>query len=81
MAGIRELLAIALGALLGLACIARPTAVARLSVVGRTGGPTQDPRNEYGTDNELTGWRRRTVQALGVVCVGIAGVIAYQTFA
>jgi hypothetical protein len=81
MAGVRELLAIALGALLGLVCIVRPTAVARLSVVGRTGGPTRDPRNEYGTDNDLTGWRRRIVQALGVVCIGVAAVIAYQTFA
>lgn len=81
MAGVRELLAISLGALLGLACIVRPTAVARLSVVGRTGGPTQNPKNEYGTDSDLTGWRRRSVQVLGVVCIAIAAVIASQTFA
>jgi hypothetical protein len=81
MAGVRELLAISLGVLLGLACVVRPTAIARLSVVGRTGGPTQNPRNEYGSDGDLSGWRRRIVQGLGVVSIAIAAAIAYQTFA
>lgn len=81
MVGVRDILAITLGVLLGLACIARPTAVARLSVVGRTGGPTQNPRGEYGSDRTLTGWRRRLVQVLGVVCLAVAAAVAYQAFA
>jgi len=68
MADVRTLLAIVLGALLGLVCVLAPGAVVRVQTAGRrpdgTGG-------EYGTDTVSTRWKR-VVQALGIGCLLVA---------
>lgn len=77
MPGIRELLAIALGAILGLAAIAYPDAILRL----QTAGTRPDRRNEYGQESgTATNRARRLVQLLGVIALIIAAVIALQAF-
>lgn len=77
MPGIRELLAIALGALLGLAAIVYPDTILQL----QTAGTRPDRRNEYGAGSGTTTNRaRRLVQLLGVIALIIAAVIALQAF-
>lgn len=80
MAGVRELLAIALGALLGVLCITAPGAVFKLSVLGGA-SPTRNPGGEYGSDAEPSNRALLLVRALGVACLAIAAVVAWQTFA
>jgi len=79
MAGVRELLAVALGVLLGAGLVAAPRTAIRLSVFM---GPHRRRRHgEYGgEDNIPTAWVY-VARALGVACIAVAGVIAYQTYA
>jgi hypothetical protein len=77
MAGVRELLAVGLGALLGVALLAKPKAMLLLSVFV---GPTRRRRHggEYGNDGDPFGaWAPWFVRAVGVVCLAVAGYIAY----
>lgn len=76
MGGIRELLAVALGALLGIVLVAAPRTALRLSVVG---GP-QRRRGDYGTDGEVADTWAWLVRALGVGCLLVAAVIGYGAF-
>ena len=76
MAGLRELLAVALGVLLGLLLIAAPRTALRLSVIG---GP-QRPRGDYGSDGEVADTWAWLVRALGVGCLLVAGVVGYGAF-
>ncbi|MCD2198636.1 MULTISPECIES: hypothetical protein [unclassified Halobacterium] len=78
MAEFRELLAVVLGAALGLAMILAPRAALRLSVFM---GPNRRRRGDYGTDEAIPDWWAWLVRALGVVCLGVAALIAYQTYA
>ena len=78
MAGIRELLAVVLGVALGLAMILAPRSALRLSVFV---GPTRRRRGDYGTDESIPDWWAWLVRALGVACLAVAGLIAYQTYA
>ncbi|MCG1002085.1 MULTISPECIES: hypothetical protein [Halobacterium] len=78
MAGIRDLLAVVLGVLLGAAMILAPRAALRLSVFM---GPNRRRRGDYGTDEAIPDWWAWLVRALGVVCLAVAGVVAYQTYA
>ncbi|WP_049979831.1 hypothetical protein [Halolamina rubra] len=73
---IRELLAVALGAVLGLVLVVAPGPAIRLSVVG---GPTQR-RGDYGTDKPVPERWRWIARALGVACLAIAAWIGYRTF-
>ena len=79
MAGVRELLAIALGALLGVACLAAPGAVFRLSVLGGA-SPTRNPGGEYGSDPEPSNRALLVVRVIGVACLAIAAFVAYNNF-
>lgn len=77
MAGIRELLAIALGVLLGLVAITFPDTLVRI----QTAGTRPDRQDGYGDDSgTVSTLARRVVQFLGVVALAVAVVIAYQTF-
>ncbi|WP_430505693.1 hypothetical protein [Haloparvum sp. PAK95] len=76
MAGLRELLAVALGALLGLLLVAAPRTALQLSVVG---GP-QRPRGDYGSDGDVGDTWVWLVRALGVGCLLVAAVIGYGAF-
>lgn len=76
MPGTRELLAIVLGALLGVVAIAYPGAL--LSI--QTAGTRPDRRNEYGAGSATTNRAKRFVQLLGVLALLIAAVIAFQSF-
>ena len=78
MPGIRELLAVVLGALLGLALLAAPRAVLRLTVFV---GPTRRRRGDYGTDPALPDRWTWLVRGLGVACLALAAVVAYQAYA
>ncbi|WP_232700527.1 hypothetical protein [Halobacterium wangiae] len=79
MAGVRELLAVALGVVLGVGLLAAPKAAIRLSVFM---GPHRRRRHgEYGGEDDIPTTWVYVVRALGVACIAIAGVIAYQTFA
>lgn len=79
MVGVRELLAVGLGALLGVALLAKPRAMLLLSVFV---GPTRRRRHggEYGSDGgeDLFGaWAPWFVRAAGLACLLVAGYIAY----
>lgn len=76
MPGTRELLAIVLGALMGIVAIAYPGAL--LSI--QTAGTRPDRRNEYGEGSATTNRAKRFVQLLGVLALVISAVIAYQAF-
>ncbi|WP_208288405.1 hypothetical protein [Halobacterium sp. R2-5] len=78
MAGVRELLAVVLGAALGLAMILAPRAALQLSVFV---GPQRRRRGDYGNDEPIPDSWVWVVRALGVACIAVAGVIAYQTYA
>jgi len=77
MAGLRELLAVALGGLLGILLVAAPRTALRLSVVG---GPQRRRRGDYGSDGEVPATWVWLVRALGVGCLLIAAVIGCGTF-
>lgn len=81
MPGIRELLAVVLGVLLGVALVAAPRVMLRASVFI---GPTRRRRHDgpYGEDELSVSDRWLwVVRALGVACIAVAGVIAYQSYA
>ncbi|MFC6989224.1 hypothetical protein ACFQJD_11835 [Haloplanus sp. GCM10025708] len=78
MAGVRELLAIVLGAALGVALLVAPRTMLRLSVFV---GPNRRRRGEYGIDKAIPARWTWIARGLGVVCVAIAAFIAYQTYA
>ena len=80
MSGVRELLAVVLGALLGVVLIVAPQTALRLSVFV---GPTRRRRGDYGTDkhDSLSDQWTWLIRGLGVVCLAIALFIAYQTYA
>jgi hypothetical protein len=75
MAGVRELVAIALGALLGLAAIAYPEALLRI----QTAGTRPDRRNDYGEGGTVSDRAVLVVRLLGVAVLGVAAVIALQS--
>jgi hypothetical protein len=75
MPGLRELLAIVLGVGLGLALIAAPRAAMKLSVFV---GPSRRRRGEYGTESVVPGELTWVVRGLGVLCLLVAGYIAFQ---
>jgi len=77
MAGVRELLAVGLGALLGIALLVKPREMLLLSVFV---GPNQRRRRggEYGSDDDPFGaWAAWFVRAVGLACLLVAGYIAY----
>jgi len=76
MADVRDFLAIVLGALIGLVLLVAPRVAFQLSVAGGT----QNRHGEYGTDSDVPGQYVLLICALGVVCLGIAGYIAYGIF-
>jgi len=85
MAGVRELLAVGLGALLGVALLAKPRAMLLLSVFV---GPTRRRRHggEYGSDggggdDPFGAWAPWFVRAAGLACLAVAGYIAYTELA
>jgi len=78
MADLRALLAVVLGAALGVAMLLAPRTVVRLSVFTR---PTRGRRGDYGTDPSVPDAWAWVVRALGVACLGVAAVVAYQTYA
>jgi len=72
MADVRTLLAVALGALLGVLCLVAPEAIVRAQTAGRR----PDGRGgEYGADAVATRWRR-LVQVVGVGCLLVAAYVA-----
>ncbi|MDL0120265.1 MULTISPECIES: hypothetical protein [Halobacterium] len=74
-AGLRELLAVVLGGVLGVAMVAAPTTVARLSVFL---GSTRRRRHDgpAGGTELIPGWMQWVVRAVGIVVLGVAAVIA-----
>jgi len=78
MLGIRELLAVVLGAGLGVALVAKPREMLKLSVFV---GPNRRRRHDgrYGEDDHPFGdWVPWLVRAAGVACIAVAAFIAYQ---
>ena len=80
MPGVRELLAVVLGILLGVVLITVPQTALRLSVFV---GPNRRRRGDYGTDNHdlLSDQWTLLIRGLGVICLAIALFITYQTYA
>jgi hypothetical protein len=78
MPGIRELLAVVLGAALGVALIVAPRLTLRLSFLV---SPNRRQRGDYGNDAPIPGLWAWVVRALGVACLAISAFIAYQTYA
>jgi hypothetical protein len=80
MPGVRELLAVVLGVLLGVVLIAAPQTALRLSVFV---GPNRRRRGDYGTDKHdpLSDEWIWLIRGLGVACLLIALFLAYQTYA
>lgn len=78
MVGVRELLAVGLGVLLGIALLAKPREMLLLSVFV---GPTQRRRRggEYGSDADdpFGAWAPWFVRAVGLACLLVAAYIAY----
>ncbi|NHX35194.1 MULTISPECIES: hypothetical protein [Halolamina] len=74
---IRELLAVGLGAVLGIVLLVAPGTAIRLSVFG---GPTRRRRGDYGTDEPVPDQWRWLARALGLACLAIAAWIGYRTF-
>ncbi|QKY21105.1 hypothetical protein B4589_012245 [Halolamina sp. CBA1230] len=74
---LRELLAVVLGALVGLGLLAAPRAAIKLSVFA---GSNRRRRGEYGTDEPVPDRWAWTARALGVACLAIAAWIGYRTF-
>lgn len=72
MAGLRELLAVVLGAALGVLLLVYPRAFIRVQTLGRV---PHDRHGEYGSDDPPARWTR-VVQLLGVACLLAAGYVA-----
>jgi hypothetical protein len=77
MPGLRELLAVVLGVLLGIGLLAAPRTALRLSVFV---GPTRRRRGDYGTDDAIPDQWTWIVRGLGVASLAVATFIAYQTY-
>jgi hypothetical protein len=77
MTGVRELLAVVLGAALGVAALAAPRTALKLSVFG---GPNRRRRGDYGADGAVSERSVWVVRALGIVCLLISASIAAQTY-
>jgi hypothetical protein len=77
MSGVRELLAVVLGAVLGAALLAAPRTALRLSVFV---GPTRRQRGEYGTDDAIPDRWAWVVRGLGVACLVVVAFIASQAY-
>ncbi len=80
MPGVRELLAVILGALFGITLIVAPRAALQLSIFV---GPNRRRRGDYGTDNHESFSDQWTwlIRGLGVACLVVSLFIAYQTYA
>lgn len=78
MAGIRELLAVVLGAVLGVALVVAPRAALKLSIFV---GPHRRRRGDYGADDPVPDHWTLLVRLAGVGCLAVAALIAYQTYA
>lgn len=78
MAGIRELLAVVLGVLLGVGLVVAPRAALKLSVFV---GPHRRRRGDYGADDPVPDHWTLLVRLAGVACLAVAGVITYQAYA
>ena len=77
MAGVRELLAVGLGAILGVALLAKPKEMLLLSVFV---GPTRRRRRggEYGEDGDPFGaWAPWFVRVVGLACLLVAAFISH----
>ena len=74
MVDVRQWLAVGLGVLLGIFLVAAPRAALRLSVL--SGAGQRPHRGEYGSDGALSEWWVWATRGLGVVCLGVAAVIA-----
>ena len=74
---LRELLAVGLGALLGVVLLVAPRTALQLSVVV---GPTRRQRGEYGSDAPIPDRWVLAVRALGLASLAVAGFLAWQTF-
>jgi hypothetical protein len=77
MTGVRELLAVVLGAALGVAALVAPRTVLGLSVFG---GPNRRRRGDYGADGAVPDRSVWVVRALGVACLSISAYVAVQTY-
>jgi len=73
---VRQLLAIVLAAAIGLALLARPSAVLRLQAL--TQGPTTGHRGEYGGEPEFEGWMVWAARGLGVLALAAAAFVLAQ---
>lgn len=78
MPGVRELLAVVLGVLLGSALFAAPRTILQLSAFI---GPNRRRRGDYGTDEAIPDRWMWVARGFGVVCLAIAAFIAYRTYA
>lgn len=76
MADVRDALAVVLGIALGVVLIVAPRTVIRLSVLGGQ----RRRRGEYGSDGDLPDWWAWVARALGVACLAVAAVVAYQVW-
>lgn len=74
MAGLREILAVVLGVVLGALLLAYPRVFIRIQTLGRL---PHDHRGRYGESDERTTWVR-LVQALGALCLLGAAYVAIQ---
>ncbi|MFW5905266.1 MAG: hypothetical protein ACOCUO_00285 [archaeon] len=77
MSGVRELLAVGLGAALGVALLVAPRTILKLSVFG---SPGRRRRGDYGTDEPIPDRWTLIARGLGILSLGIAGFIVYQTY-
>jgi hypothetical protein len=79
MLGVRDLLAVVLGAALGVALVVAPRTAIRLSVFV---GPHRRRRDgEYGAEASIPDWWAHLARLAGVACLAVAGFIAYQAYA
>lgn len=76
MAGVRELLAVGLGALLGIVALVYPEALLRI----QTAGTRPDRRDEYGQGGHTSTRAVLLVRLLGAASIAIAVVVALQSF-
>ncbi|MFB6072249.1 MAG: hypothetical protein ABEJ88_04695 [Halobacterium sp.] len=80
MPGIRELLAVVLGVVLGVALAVAPRAMLRASVFV---GPARRRRDSgpWGSDDvPLSDRWVWVIRALGVACIAVAAVVAYNAY-
>jgi len=74
MADVRQWLAVGLGVLFGVFLLAAPRVALKLSVLSGPGGRRR--RGEYGSDAPISEWWVWATRGLGVLCLGVAAVIA-----